>query len=72
MELDLQFEKIIRKQVKYESAILGLNLLISRLQRKYSLNESPEELSKCVDEMKAFFAKYASILEKDMEALQRL
>lgn len=34
MELDLQFEKIIRKQVKYESAILGLNLLISRFTKK--------------------------------------
>lgn len=72
MELDLQFEKLIKKQSKYESTNLGLNLLISRLQRKYSANPSPEELNKCLQEMKAFFEKFASILGKDIEALKRL
>ncbi|MGI6491341.1 MAG: hypothetical protein GX949_03550 [Peptococcaceae bacterium] len=72
MELDRQFKKLIMKQAKYESTNLGLNLLISRLQRNYSVNQSPEELNKCLREMKAFFEKYASILGKDIEALKRL
>jgi len=72
MELELKFEKLIKKQAKYESTSLGLNLLISRLQRKYSVNPSPEELSKCLQEMKAFFEKFSSILEKDIEALKKL
>lgn len=72
MELDLKLEKLIKKQAKYESANLGLNLLISRLQRRYSTNQSPEELDKCLQEMKAFFEKFAAILGKDIEALKRL
>lgn len=72
MELDVIFEKLIKKQAKYESAVLGLNLLIARLQRKYSVNQSPEELNKCLDEMKAFFEKFPSVVEKDIESLKRL
>ncbi|SHI89537.1 hypothetical protein SAMN02745176_01728 [Lutispora thermophila DSM 19022] len=72
MDLDLTFEKLIKKQAKYESTVLGLNLLISRLQKKYSINQSPEELQICLQEMKAFFEKFGSILEKDMEALKKL
>ena len=55
MELDLIFEKLIKKQAKYESTILGLNLLITRLQKQYSTNQTPDELNKCMQEMKAFF-----------------
>ena len=72
MELDLKFEKLIKKQAKYESTVLGLNLLIARLQRRYSVNQSPEELNKCLQEMRAFFEKFASILGEDIEALKRL
>jgi len=72
MELNLAFEKLIKNQVKYESSLLGLNLLISRLQRKYSVNPSPEELNNCLREMKAFFEKFASIVGKDIEALKKL
>ncbi|HHW30814.1 MAG TPA: hypothetical protein GXX20_03940 [Clostridiaceae bacterium] len=72
MELDQKFEKLIKKQAKYQSANLGLNLLISRLQRKYSINPSTEELNNCLQEMKAFFEKFSSILGKDIEALKKL
>jgi hypothetical protein len=46
--LDLKLEKLIKKQDKYESANLGFNLLISRLQRKYSADPSPEVLNNCL------------------------
>jgi len=72
MELDLIFEKLIKKQAKYESTILGLNLLITRLQRQYSTNQTPYELNKCMQEMKAFFEKFNAILGKDIEALRKL
>jgi len=72
MELELKFKKIITKQVKYESTNLGLNMLISRLQRKYSTNSSEEELDICLQEMKAFFEKYKSIMGKELEVLKKL
>jgi len=72
MDLDLKFEKLIKKQASYKSSVLGLNLLISRLQRKYSENPSQEELKKCLQEIKAFFEKFALILERDIEELKKL
>lgn len=72
MELDIILEKLIKNQVKYESKNLGLNLLIARLQRKYSINQSPEELNNCLHEMKAFFEKYSGIMAKDIEKLKVL
>jgi len=72
MELDLVFKKLIKKQVPYQSANLGMNLLITRLQGRYSGNPTAEELERCVQEMKAFIAKYSSIMQKDLEALKKL
>lgn len=72
MDLDPKFEKLIKKQAAYKSDNLGLNLLISKLQKNYSANQSREELGKCLDEMRAFFKKYNSILGRDIEALGKL
>ena len=72
MKLDLIFEQLIKGQVKYESANLALNLLISRLQRKYAGNKTPAELSSCLQEMKTFIEKYSSIMAQDIEAIKKL
>ncbi len=71
-ELNSKFEKLIKKQAKYESSVLGLNLLISRLQKKYAANQTPEELKNCLQEMESFLKKYNSIVKKDIEALKNL
>lgn len=72
MELDSKLEKLIKQQAKYKSANLGLNLLIARLQRKYSANQTPEELNSCIQEMNAFFQKYPSIMKMELEILKNL
>ncbi|NLU31550.1 MAG: hypothetical protein GXX04_02875 [Clostridiaceae bacterium] len=72
MELDEKFAKLITNQAKYESKSLALNLLISRLQKKYMANQTPQEMNNCLQEMNAFFAKYASILGNDIEALKKI
>lgn len=72
MNLDRQFQQLIEGEIKYQSANLSLNLLISRLQRKYSSSQTPAEMQQCLQEMKAFFEKYASIVAKDAEALSKL
>jgi len=72
MQLDLKFEKLIKGQAEYKSANLGLNLLISRLQRKYSENSSSEVLNSCLQEMNAFFAKYKNIVKTDIEKISLL
>jgi len=72
MDLDSKLEKLIKQQAKYESTNLALNLLIARLQRKYLANQTPEALNSCLQEMKAFFEKYPSIMKKEIEVLKNL
>jgi hypothetical protein len=72
MELDSIFKKLIKKDLVYQSDSLGLNLLISRLQRKYFANQTAEELESCLQEMKAFFEKYKMIMGKDLDKLSKL
>lgn len=71
-DLDPKFEKLIKKQAKHVSGNLGVNLLISRLQKKYEANQTPAELESCLQEMKAFFEKYSSVVKKDVEALNNM
>lgn len=72
LELNAKFEKLIKGQVKYTSANLGCNLLISRLQKKYAVNQTQAELKSCLQEMNIFFEKYRSVMAKDIEALGNL
>ncbi|HHW00407.1 MAG TPA: hypothetical protein GXX36_12740 [Clostridiaceae bacterium] len=72
MSLDLKFEQLIKGELKYKSVNLALNLLISRLQRKYAANKTPAELTICLQEMKAFVEKYSSIMTKDIEEIKKL
>ena len=72
MELDLVFKKLILREVSYQSESLGLNLLISRVQRKYMDNRTDEGLDSCLEDMRAFFAKYQRIMGKDIEKLKEL
>lgn len=72
MELDLKLQKLVKKEAEYKSGNLGFNLLISRLQRRYSINPSQAELDNCLQEIKAFFEKYVSIMKNDIEAIKNL
>lgn len=70
--LDRNLEHLIMGDLKYQSSNLGLNLLISRLQKKYKVNRTSEELDKCLTEMKAFFDKYKMIMANEVVAIQNL
>ncbi|NPV91229.1 MAG: hypothetical protein HPY50_10720 [Firmicutes bacterium] len=71
-ELNLPFEKLIKGQANYKSDNLSFNLLIARLQKKYTANQTQEELKSCLQEMNAYFVKYAVVAAKDVEALRKL
>lgn len=72
MELDLVFKKLIKREVSYQSESLGLNLLISRVQKRYFEHMTEEELEACLEDMRAFFTKYQRIMVKDIERLKEL
>jgi hypothetical protein len=72
MDLNSKFERLIKGQIVYKSDIIGLNLLISRLQKKYTANQTALELKSCMEEMSKFFEKYTSFTRKDAEAISNL
>jgi hypothetical protein len=72
VNLDHNLEQLIMGKLRYQSSNLGLNLLISRLQKKYTAGQNSAELGDCLQEMNAFFDKYKQIMVKDVEAIQNL
>ena len=71
-QLNPIFERLIKGEVKYQSANLGFNLLISRLQKKFSNLQTGDVLESCLAEMHAFCEKYQKIVAKDVELLKKL
>ncbi len=71
-DLKQTFEKLIKSEVKYQSSNFGFNLLISRLQRKYSSNASMAELNNCLQEMNEFCERYEPIMSKDIDAMRKI
>lgn len=65
-------EKIVQGKLQYKSDLLGNNLLISRLQRKYAAESTPQVLQECIREAIAFFEKFKQVSQKDIDAIQKL
>lgn len=65
-----KFELILQKKLRYTSANLGFNMLISRLQRK--LAEDPGSLAVCLKEIDDFTAKYPATTKADLEKIAAL
>jgi len=70
--LDEKFEKIVKRKVMYQSGSMGFNLLITRMQKRYSANPTEEVLKGAIKEMHDFYEKYRSILTKELEIFKRM
>ena len=70
--LKQKLEKLVEGKASFTSKNLGFNLLISRLQNKYSGNRTTAILSECVQEMDAFLVKYNSIMSGEIETLKKI
>lgn len=56
-------ERILLGELRYTSANLAFNMLISKLQKK--LKADPGSLDACMKEMEAFLAKYPIVAKVD-------
>jgi hypothetical protein len=70
--LQQQFEKLVDGRMTFTSHNLGFNLLISRLKKNYTSNQTPSEMSSCIHEIDAFCSKYSSILVGELEDIKKL
>lgn len=58
-----KFELILQKKLRYTSANLGFNMLISKLQRKVA--SDPESMAACLKEIDDFAAKFPMVVNAD-------
>ncbi len=72
VQFNANLEKIVQGKLQYKSDLLGNNLLIARLQRKYASDSTPKVLQECVSEFVAFFEKYEKVSAKDIDAIGKL
>lgn len=67
--VEAKLKAMVRGEVRFTSANLGFNLLISRLSKRYGSNPIPAELNSCMEEVNAFFSKYSMIMEREYEKI---
>lgn len=51
---------------------LGLSMMMLRLKRMYSKQNTSDILQKCTDEINAFLAKYENIMAADYAVMSKL
>ena len=69
-EMQAKFQLILQKELRYSSANLGFNMLISKLQRKLAGN--PACLPDCLKEIDAFAARFPLIVNADYARIAAL
>ena len=65
-----KFELILQKKLKYTSANLGFNMLISKLQRKVASDS--ESMPACLSEIDDFAAKFPAVVNADFAKIAAL
>ena len=68
--VEAKFQLILRKELKYTSANLGFNMLISKLQRKLAGN--PGCMAECLKEADEFAAKFPAVVNADFAKIAAL
>ena len=65
-----KFELLLQKKLKYTSANLGFNMLISKLQRKVA--SDPGSMEACIREVDDFAAKFPAVVNADFARIAAL
>ena len=68
--VETKFQLILQKKLKYTSANLGFNMLISKLQRK--LASDPGCMAECLKEADEFAAKFPAVVNADFARIAAL
>jgi hypothetical protein len=67
-----QVQKILAHTGKHGFSQLGFNMLISRLTRQYTNDSSETAVSGYADEMNSFVTKFAAVMKRDIEVINKL
>lgn len=68
--IQAKLEEIIKGNIKFFSPNLALNMLISRLQRKWEAD--PNSMPACIREMDEFMTRYAAVLCDEFDKIASL
>ena len=69
-EVLTKFQEILKGNIKYTSGNLGLNMLISRLQRRVTTD--PKTMESCLKEVDEFAARFANVMGDDFDKIAKL
>ncbi|MCR5235034.1 MAG: hypothetical protein K6E53_14180 [Lachnospiraceae bacterium] len=66
----VKVEKILRGEIRYTSANLAFNMLISKMQKR--LKAGSVDMETCMKEMEEFLAKYPIVAKVDLANIAAL
>ena len=65
-----KMEKILRGELRYTSANLAFNMLISKMQKR--VQSDSDSLGACINEIELFLKKYTIVAKVDMANIAAL
>jgi hypothetical protein len=65
-----KMEKILKGELRYTSANLAFNMLISKMQKR--VQSDPDSLGACINEIELFLKKYTIVAKVDMANIAAL
>ncbi len=65
-----KMEKILKGEIRYTSANLAFNMLISKLQKR--IKADPESMESCIKDTDEFLAKYPIVAKVDLANIAAL
>ncbi len=65
-----KMEKILKGELRYTSANLAFNMLISKMQKR--VQSDPASLNACINEIELFLKKYTIVAKVDMANIAAL
>lgn len=60
---------LVTGQKEYRFQLIPASMMLARVIRSVQLNNSPENIEKCISELYTFFIHYQAILNKDIQSL---
>ena len=65
-----KMEKIMKGELRYTSANLAFNMLISKMQKR--VQSDPDSLNTCINEIELFLNKYTIVAKVDLANIAAL
>ena len=64
-----KWEDLLTGKIKHHFHLVPAGLMVSKCQRRVSLDSSPQSIKKNIDELYGFFSTHLNVVNNDLKAI---